>query len=244
MPTYRKKMSIRRRKPKSKSGVVSDSVKKYVKNVTRKAKPEMKYRTESVAIGPSEPVVTTNGATTLGYVWNEFCTIAQGTAINNRIGNEIRLQGFHSKITYFNKGSDPVYIRRLVIGINSGDTEAGTDTAELFQNLGLGVSIATVANTTAALQYPINHVTYKVYFDKTFKLGPVSATDGSNTRLVNYFQKFSGKKVIYENTGSGVLAQNHRFAEVILAVGANNDQATGNVGVEYSRHARTFFTDP
>lgn len=241
MPTYRKKMSTRSRKPKSKGGVVSDSVKKYVKSVTKKALPEMKFVTSTLIPG-TEPVLGLNG-TVAGYQWLEFARPTQGPAVSQRNGNQINLQGYHSKITYFNTSTSTLFVRRLILGVNNGDTEAGTDSAELFTLNGTGISLTTAGNTLAVIQTPINTTQYRVYFDKTIKLAPVGSVDGTNTRMVNYFQKFGGKKITYESNNSGFLAQNFRFAELILvATSANDPNISG--GLKLINFNRTYFTDP
>lgn len=178
MTTYRKKLSIRRRKPKSKSGVVSDSVKKYVKSVTKKALPEMKFAAIQ-AVSAVEATIALDGVIA-GNNWLEFANILQGLTKATRTGNEIKLQGYHSKITYHNNSTVPVYIRRLVIGIEGNDVDAGTNLAELFTINGAGVDINTMGNGLAVIQTPINMSKYKVYFDKVIKLGPAGSTDGPN----------------------------------------------------------------
>lgn len=234
-------MSIRRRKPKSKSGVVSDSVKKYVKSVTKKSLPEMKYI--STAVSAIEPVLSLTGPVA-GYSYIEFANnLTIGAGLNQRLGAEIRLQGLHSKITYHNNSTVPVYVRRLVIGISGQDIDAGLDTMELFNSGGPGVNWTSAGNSLYVIQTPINHVSYKVYFDKTFKLGPVGSTDGTQTRMVNYFQKFGGKKIIYEGSTGGYALQDFRFAEIITAVCANQD-ATVGASLEFNRFSRVYFTDP
>jgi len=207
MPTYRKKTSIRRKKPSTKTSGVSDSVKKYVKSVTKKTRPEMKY---TIALLPSpltgpEPTLSLVGSVA-GYSWTEFGNIAAATganAVNTRIGQEIYLQGHYSKTTYFNNSPVPIYVRHLIVSLPSQDVEGGTDAAELFTYSGQGVSFTTIGNTTAIMQVPINKTQYRVYSDKTFKLGSTSALDGTCTRMVKNFQKFGGKKIMFESLASG-----------------------------------------
>jgi len=134
-------------------------------------------------------------------------------------------------------------VRHLIVSLPSQDVEGGTDAAELFTYSGQGVSFTTIGNTTAIMQVPINKTQYRVYSDKTFKLGSTSALDGTCTRMVKNFQKFGGKKIMFESLASGVLAQSTRFAEIIIGVCANND-ATAASSLEFTRFTKTFFTDP
>jgi len=245
MPTYRKRPSNRRSKPMTGKGRVSDSVKKYVKSVTAKTRPEMKYFSLGAGVtGPTETSLNLSNSLVAGYNWQEFTTtIAQGTLSSNRVGNEIRLQGYHSKVTYFNNSPVPVYVRRLVISYPGADTEAMLDAAEIFSITGTGLSFTGAGNNMQVINTPINVAAYKVYYDKTIRLGPSNATDGTNTRMVNYFQKFGGKKILYEGSSSALQSQNTRFAELIIAVTAPND-ITAACTLEFSRFNRCYFTDP
>lgn len=222
--------------PKGKTGV-STAVKKYVKKVTARTRPEMKsIQTNSVENGLiTQPINT-------ALAWQELVQPTQGTARNNRIGNEIYLHGFHAKGSFINTSAVPVYVRRLVVGYTTGVT-TGVN-AELFDNgIGAGVTITTTGVTMALITNKINKAQFKVYFDKVIKLSPSTATDGSQTKLYNHFQKFGGKKIRFEGSGVGLNNQDFILAEVYIVAQADNDAAGTNI-VEWSENNSIYFTDP
>lgn len=226
-------------KPKGKPGV-TNAVKKYVKKVTARTRPEMKCVKNSYLESTTLSTATVDSS----LRWNQFVSMLQGTARDQRIGNEIYLHGFHAKGQFYNNGTVPVFIRRLVLGFTVGISTIGTTATELFDNgSGAGVTIATIGNNMGLITAPINKVQFKVYFDKVTKLSPSTATDGTQTKLYNHFQKFGGKKIMFEGDNAATLAQNHRLVEIYLLAEAGNDASTG-ITVEQTQNFATYFTDP
>lgn len=240
MPTYRKPRGMRRTtyKPKGK-GNVPNAVKKYVRKVTARTRPEMKsLQSNSVEYAGLNP-----GAIATSFNWNECLSIAQGTTRDTRIGNEIYFHGLHSKGSWFNNGAVPVFIRRLVVGYSSG-ISAQTASAELFDTAdGVGSTITAMGNNMGLITSRINKNQFKVYFDKVIKLSPTSAVDGTQTKMYNYFTKFGGKKIQFEGSTSGLLGQNNRIGEIWLVAQADNDTTTG-AAVEQTYALTRYFTDP
>lgn len=226
-------------KPKGK-GAVSNAVKKYVRKVASKTRPEMKNNRSTFV----ESTLLNTAAVATSFLWSEqMGGIAQGPERFNRIGNEIYLHGHHSKGSYNNNGTVPVYVRRLILGYTTG-ISTGTGSVELFDTTdGTGSTITATGNTMGLITQPINKNQFKVYSDKTIKLSPSTATDGTQTKMYNYFQKFGGKKVKFEGNTNGLLGANWRFAEVWLVAQADNDSAAGSI-VEQSGSRATYFTDP
>lgn len=241
MPMNRKPRGGMRRpayKPKGKAGV-SQAVKKYVKKVASKTRPEMKCQRFAF----TENSLLNTGAIATSFYWNEFPAISQGVTRDSRIGNEIYLHGYHAKGSYFNNGSSPVFIRRLVVGYSTG-VAANSVASELFDlSTGVGTTLTTVGNNMGLITTRINKSQFKVYFDKVIKLSPTSATDGTQTKLYNYFQKFGGKKITYEANAVGANNQDARLAEIYLVAQADNDASTGFV-VEQTLNNAIYFTDP
>lgn len=225
-------------KPRGKPGV-SNAVKKYVKKVASKTKPEMKC----VRYSFTENTGINTGAIGTSFDWFEFPNILQGVTKETRIGNEIYLHGWHSKGSYFNTGTSPVFVRRLVVGYTSGITSASVS-SELFDvTNGVGTTLTTVGNNMGLITSRINKSQFKVYFDKVVKLSPSTATDGTQTKLYNYFTKFGGKKISFEGNTNGQNNQDTRLAEIFLFAQADNDATTGFV-IEQTRNNGCYFTDP
>jgi len=225
-------------KPKAKPGV-SNAVRKYVKKVTARTRPEMKCKKGSIT-----EFTSLNTATAVQSMsWIEFPDMVQGTGRDQRIGNEVYLHGFHSKGSFHNNGSVVMYIRRLIVGFTTGVT-ANSGVTELFDNgTGAGVTINAVGNNMGLITTPINKNQFKVYFDKTIKLSPSTATDGTQTKLYNHFSKFGGKKIQFEGNNVGAISQDGRMAEIYLVAQADNDATTGFF-VEQTQNWSTYFTDP
>lgn len=241
MPLNNKSRKPRRSayKPNNK-GPVSNAVKKYVKKVTSRTRPEMK----SAQANFVESTLLNTSAIGTSFRATEFPSMTQGTTRETRIGNEIYLHGFHSKGSYFNTGSAVVYIRRLVLGTTTGVDPFDAVNSELFDTAaGQGQSLTQIGNNMGLIQSRINTNQFKVYFDKTIKLSPSTATDGTQTKLYNHFQKFGGKKIKFDAQTVGLNSQNARMIELYLVAQADNDAVTG-ITVEQSENYTTYFTDP
>jgi len=237
MPTNKKFRGTKRTfKPKGNTGV-PNAVKKYVKKVTARTRPEMKQIQNNFV--ESTALVTNTAATS--FRWLEWCEPTQGTTRDTRVANEIYLHGMHSKGAFHNNGSVPVFIRRLVLG--AGPSTVTGASAELFDNgLGPGVSITTTGATMALITNKINKAQFKVYYDKTIKVGSVSSVDGMQTKIFNYFQKFGGKKILFEGATAGLNNQSYRISEVYLVASSDNDAAAATI--EHTENNTVYFTDP
>lgn len=226
----------KRRRPSARSQgkpMVSNAVKKYVKTITAKQRPEMKKQFNLI----DEQVLNTLSPS---FFFSEFI-VAQGTPLNGRVGNEVLLQGCHIKGVLHNNSNSPVYVRRLVLGFSDG-TITNTFT-ELFTSAG---GVPTDLGTTTGLNsmyYSINKVKFKVYDDTMIRLGSLASIDGNNTRFFNKFQKFGGCKIKYEGNTNGEQNQNKRFAVVWLVAQADDDTSSG-VPIELSSSINWYFTDP
>lgn len=229
--TYKKKAY----KSKPKVAKVSRAVKSYVAHKIKR--PEMKQIQGNVV--EDTQLVTSSAAGSL--VWQEVMNPTQGTTRDTRQGNQVYFHGFHAKGSFHNNGTVPAYVRRLVVGYSTAITVGAA--AELFDNgVGAGVSVTTTGPTMALITNKINKVQFKVYSDKTIRLSSSTATDGSQTRMYNYFTKFGGKKITFEATTAGQSNQDWRCAEIYLVAQADNDAAAG-ITVERTENYSVYFTD-
>lgn len=228
---YSKKPSYQ---SKGKNGV-SNAVKKYVKKVASKTRPEMKSATILNQVEYLFDSTTIAGS----FQWNEFPLLTQGTARDQRIGNEVFLHGQHSKGHFYNNATSPIIIRRLILGYSSGIIIGAN--AELFDT-GTGTpDTLTSLASTLKMHARINKAQFKVYYDKSIKLAPSTSTDGNQTKLHNYFQKFGGKKIKFEGNTFGVNNQDTRFCELYIVNTLDNDSS---FVVELTQNSRFYFTDP
>lgn len=233
MPVYKKKAPATYRKKTYKKPVVSQAVKKYVKQVTAKVKPEMKQLY-------SEANELTYNTLSTAYTFEEFILL-QGSTANTRVGNEVFLQGLHLKGVWHNNATNSIYVRTLILGYTDSIQDGAF--SELFRT---STGNATDLTTTVGLDIiykPINKVKWHVYEDKVTKLAPSTSTDGNNTKFFSIFQKFGGSKIKFEAGTTGFTNQNKRFCVLHLAADANDDTTTGSV-IELSSILRWYFTDP
>lgn len=171
--------------------------------------------------------------------------VTQGTAVTNRIGNEISFKMMHMKGALYNNSNSESYVRLIIVG-HEGSIAPALGTFPLFVN---GPSNNTVTTSTIngldAMYYPINKKDLHVYRDKVFKLaGSSSAAEAKNTRMFSEMVKFpgKGKKVTYEGNTTGVDNQNWFLSIIWVAADANDDTTTGT-NVELSQLTRLWYTD-
>jgi len=214
--------------------MVSQAVKSYVKKVTAKQKPEMKVQSFTEA---NETVMNTLSTQ---YLFQEF-TCSQGLGNAQRIGNEILLQGFHTKGVLHNNSTGTIWVRKLILGY-SDSIQDGAFT-ELFRlNLGTTGDLTTVVGLDVIYR-PINKVKFHVYKDQVHKLSSNADTAGNHTKFFNDFQKFGGSKIKYEANTGGFTNQDKRFCILWLVADANDDTSLGNP-IELSNITSWYFTDP
>jgi len=182
---------------------------------------------------------------------NSLATLVQGSAIPmlgvtqgvqawNRIGNEIRVKGFHIKGILNNNATTPNYVR-MVLAWTACDTDVSFTTATLFGDYNLAGSSANTSGIPGLniMYFPINRVLYTPVYDKVIKLG--GSGDPSCTKIFSKFIKMNKTiKYIANSTGTGV--QNYQLTLFYL-VAESGDDTTGGQIIEISHVARTFFTD-
>lgn len=190
------------------SGKVAPAVKSYVKKAMR-TNSELKrleiFNQESLqGIPPSGTAIFPSLA----------FSVAEGTASNERVGNEVRLQGIQVKGMWHNNVNLTIYCRVMIGYYNTVDNlySAINENTPLFKaSDGQSVSSVTIASGAtknyALMTTPTHPIQWTSLYDKVFKIGPSTSTDGNNTRLFNKFIKLHNKKVSWVNTGSIPLPQ-------------------------------------
>lgn len=170
----------------------------------------------------------------------QLTSLSQGTGSYQRIGTQVTVKGFHIKGVLNNNATTPNYIRMLLVWTPI-DTLTTFTTAALFDDTNLAGSIAGPGTVIGAniLYYPINKLTFKVVYDKVYKLG--GSGDPSSTRMFNKFCKMNTRiRYVANQSGDGV--QDKQLSLVILAAQADDDVGGGQT-IETSYMARTYYTD-
>lgn len=171
--------------------------------------------------------------------------VTQGSAVTNRIGNELSLKMLHMKGVLYNKSASESYVRLIIVG-HDANIKPDLGSFPLFVN---GPSGNTVTTGTIpgldCMYFPINKKDLHVYTDRKFKLaGSNVEAAARNTRMFSECVKWpgKGKRVRYEGNTTGYENQNWLCSIIWIACDANDDSTFGT-DVELSQLTRIYFTD-
>nr|QTE03355.1 MAG: capsid protein [Emberiza rustica CRESS-DNA-virus sp.] len=229
MPTAQRKSRRRPAKKSRKSGV-SAATKKYVRRMLPKV--ELKRN----VLNSDEVSIST---LTQGAMY-PLTSLTQGTGSYQRIGNQVTIKGFHIKGLLNNNATTTNYMRMLLVWTNI-DTLTTFSTAALFDDVNLAGGTGGTGTIFGAniLYYPINKMTFKVAYDRVFKLG--GSGDPASSRMFSKFIKMNTRlKYVANNAGDAY--QDKQLSLVLLAAQSDDDVAAGQV-IETSFMARTYYTD-
>jgi len=196
-PAFRKKRYVKKTK-------VSSAVKKYVRNVARPMRPEIKRILDVYTETSIDSVVTP-------YFTYEPL-ISQGTGPYQRVGGRVRMTGLHVKAFFKNNATTTEFIRVLLVRTTS-DTDTAAATMELFQDSNNGGTPGTIISSgTAAtnILYAINKSKFKTLYDKVYKLGSTNSTDSRDVMLFNRFWKLNSQ-IKYDANQTGLGNQSTRY---------------------------------
>jgi len=235
MTTYRKSAKPRRGKNKTNSQTkVSQAVKTYVKKVVSIAKPEVKHLTDYY----TEQIID---AIVLPYQQFEFLPV-QGTGVNARTGNEVKLIGLSIHGIMKNNSVNTQLIRTLVLSC-PGDTDIAPLTMELFKDAsatGLPTPMFFSGVNDANCLFMINDMKFKVHHDHVWKLAATSSSDAKDVVQWKKFIKFNSTIKFDANT-AGQGNQNRRF--FVMYITSDPQQDAGGGAMEISGVNKWYFTD-
>lgn len=219
---------------KPRQGKVPKAVKSYVKKAVRVNTELKRY----VA-----PVVIEQNELTVG-LWNkDIISIPEGTGPNERVGNEIRLQGVQLKGVLTNTVAQPIYVR-MIVGYPRDD-EPLTNLSLIFKDIdGLGTSASALGTTPSSLNIlmtPTLSREFTSLYDKVVKLAPNTSPDALNTKMYNIFIKLHNKKCTFPFT-SGINGANPRLSAFFMYCEANQDYVSP-LTVEHSFLYQTWYRD-
>lgn len=173
-----------------------------------------------------------------GSNWFAVAAPAQGTSAGQRIGNEIRLQKLVIRASLHNNATISNLVRMVVFYLD--DNVAVTSGTDIFAGAaGNPLDFATVTGINT-IHYPFNPVKITVLHDQVFNLA--KGGEYESTRVIKKSINLRNKKVVFENTTSGVDNQKPNLYIAYWAAEAAEDISTGTT-VELSHYSQTFFTD-
>lgn len=166
-------------------------------------------------------------------------SIVQGTAWNNRVGNEVCAHKLEVRGVLYNNSTSESMVRMLILS-----TKTHTDLSEVFiSNTGGSTSGTSTIGGLDTMYYPINEADFRIHTDKIIKLaGSATGNAGANAQVIKHTVKFPKIRVKYDNNATGAFSQNWRYYVFYIAADSNDDTSTGTV-VELSALTRFFFTD-
>lgn len=224
---YRHKSRRKSKKPK-----VSPAVRTYVKRMV--PKPELKRDLDGFA----ENIINSTVSPYLAFE----PVIAQGTALNQRVGTEITMRGIYLKTMFKNNSTTTQMVRVLVLSTTS-DTDTNPATMELFQDISPAGAVTTIQTSGTSFGnciFKINKRKFNVHVDRLFKLGATGSLDGRDVAIFRKLVKLRSK-VLYDANSTGVGNTSKRYLIFYLISDPALDSGGG--AVELSGNHYYYFTD-
>lgn len=209
---------------------------KAMKSLVRKTvrtylKPEVKQMTRSIDEASLNTLTQTPSAFSM-------CVIAQGTNDYERVGNKIKMIGLHINGILYNNTTTTNYVRMVVLNQQNPETDV-TSTSTNILDVNTITNISSIPGLNS-IYAPINKLTYQVLYNRVFKLGSSSSTDGSQTTHFKKFIKLNKEIVYVGSSGSDCTRNNIRV--LVWAAEAPDDAALGVV-VELSGYCSAYYID-
>jgi len=180
-----------------------------------------------------------SGSSLTGGSSTPVAQISQGTGVYQRNGNKITVKGLHIKGLFHNNATKTQLVRIMVLSSKINTTTNFQDMA-LWDNANQagGVSTPNGSGGANAMYQTLNKRSYTAYWDKIYKLGPV--TDPSGVVVFNKFIKMNKViNFISNNTGD---TQQDQISVVISIAQADDDTGLGEI-VEQSFNAALYYSD-
>ena len=220
---YSRRAPIRRRRPYRRTvrrPRLTTAIKRYVRRVV--PKPELKRDLD----GWTENVIN---STVTPYI-NFEPVIAQGTALNQRIGSEIIMRGIYLRAMFKNNSTTTQMVRALVLSC-ANDTDTAPATMELFQDIsaaGAVTQIQTSGTNFGNCLFKINKRKFHVHVDRLFKLGATGSLDGRDVIVFKKLVKLRSR-VSYDAGLTGVGNTSKRFIILYLTSDPSLDAGGGAI---------------
>lgn len=208
-------------------------------NVRTIVKRELARNVERKSLFTTMDEISINTLAPTSY-YDTIAAIAQGTAYNQRIGNEIIVTGIHLKgIFHNNSATDTVWVRVALFWYKGTDVALGAGSTIFETTTGGQTDLASLAGTRS-MTWPLNKSAVTPLWDTTFKLAALE--DGAqHTTARNKFIRLH-KKVKYEAGSASGLLNQPRLCLGMWSSQSDADDAIGSV-VEFSGFTRIYYTD-
>lgn len=221
-------VSAGRQSRRSRKKPAAKTSKKIVSNMINASKPSKQIRYSNSA--------NENTATVAGCMHNlSLVNIANGTQINQKIANVIKVSSVNIKMSIANSALQSRCLRIMIVRAkNPADEPNLTTYTDLYED----AAYANAAPTGLAIDatIPLNRDVWKVYYDRTFPIG-------AQTQMKQlYFSKKIklNRRVTYSTLASNTASNGRIFMIYNLC---NTDDVADAAGCRISYFVTTYFKD-
>jgi hypothetical protein len=183
--------------------------------------PEIK--TITLASPPTQATVSFSGTVV------ELAPIAQGTAINQRVGDAVRLESIdYRQVWYANQTQAIATTGRSILFLDTMNTGTAPVPSDVLDASAVGTAAAPFAN----FNIPNLHMhRFKILFDRTFSLG-ITGNDAFNGDLREHVKLRS--RLDFSGSASSTGLRNRLYLLFISDVNANDILFTAQVNTNFT----------
>jgi len=166
--------------------------------------------------------------------------ITQGLQPDNRVGNEIRLQGHHLRYMFQSNANTNTWVRIALV--KTYDETQLTSASYIFEDANGAQLRPQDIPGLNMIYHPFDKQRINVLFNKVFKLGNPLGYDAKDIVNFTRFTKLHNMKIEFEGNNTGSQNVKPRLHILIMVADANDDTSLGNT-VEVSGVGRLWYKD-
>ena len=173
--------------------------------------------------------------------WN---SIPQGTAANNREGNQVNPMSFNFKGYLYTYTTNPDAIEdyvkvRVIWGFVNQDTTPLIDAGDLFKR---GSNDGAIYSDQRALYQKLNWTNFRPFYDRVFTLSSLGTASIRGTNMINVSHKF-GKEAKLTFASSNIQEPNKNAIQCMLIARTFNKGGTSALAVKLIGNGEYNYTD-
>lgn len=172
-----------------------------------------------------------------------FNAITKGTDIGQRIGDTIKLKGYHVLWTFRNNlVTKRLFLRCIVVIDRKPQQGIAEDMFLSTSNTNNPVNWSS-GGAISQMNYLINKQRYTVLYDNKWSVGPNSGNDGyKNMKLIRFYIPMKNKMITYNNDANAAIQQTPNI-KALFWVGAQDSAPLFGTGdnCEFAITWRTYY---
>lgn len=172
-----------------------------------------------------------------------FNAITKGTDVGQRIGDTIKLKGYHVLWTFRNLLTTKRLFLRCIIVIDKKPLQGQAEDMFISNTNTNNPVNWSSTGAISQMNYLINKQRYTVLFDNKWSVGPNSVQDGyKNMKLIRFYVPLKNKTIKY-NTDANSNIQQSPVIKALYWVGSQDSASTFGAGdnVEFGIFWRTYY---